>query len=67
MFRHRWKTSPTEFLQVDTTNILFICGGAFAGLDKVIEKNEESKGTSIGFGAKSKSNEETTISEIIKN
>ena len=58
------KHPQQEFLQVDTTNILFICGGAFAGLDKVIENR--GKGTSIGFGAKVKSNEETTISEIIK-
>ncbi len=58
------KHPQQEFLQVDTTNILFICGGAFAGLDKVIENR--GKGTSIGFGAKVKSNEESTISEIIK-
>src|SRR3546814_14322954 len=38
-----------EFLQVDTTNILFICGGAFAGLEKIIA--QRGKGTSIGFGA----------------
>tara|TARA_B100000686_G_scaffold295083_1_gene325715 strand:+ start:3349 stop:4602 length:1254 start_codon:yes stop_codon:yes gene_type:complete len=58
------KHPQQEFLQVDTTNILFICGGAFAGLDKVIE--DRGKGTSIGFGAKVKSNEDKTISEIIK-
>tara|TARA_B100002051_G_scaffold248076_1_gene257730 strand:+ start:10 stop:1263 length:1254 start_codon:yes stop_codon:yes gene_type:complete len=58
------KHPQQEFLQVDTTNILFICGGAFAGLDKVIESR--GKGTSIGFGAKVKSNEEKKISEIIK-
>jgi len=58
------KHPQQEFLQVDTTNILFICGGAFAGLDKVIETR--GKGTSIGFGAKVKSNEESTVSEIIK-
>jgi len=58
------KHPQQEFLQVDTTNILFICGGAFAGLDKVIENR--GKGTSIGFGAKVKSNEEKTVSEIIK-
>ena len=58
------KHPQQEFLQVDTTNILFICGGAFAGLDKVIESR--GKGTSIGFGAKVKSNEEKTISEIIE-
>ena len=58
------KHPQQEFLQVDTTNILFICGGAFAGLDKVIEGR--GKGTSIGFGAKVKINEEKTISEIIQ-
>jgi len=58
------KHPQQEFLQVDTTNILFICGGAFAGLDKVIESR--GKGTSIGFGAKVKSNEDKGISEIIK-
>ncbi len=58
------KHPQQEFLQVDTTNILFICGGAFAGLDKVIESR--GKGTSIGFGAKVKSNEEKKISEIIE-
>ena len=43
------KHPQQEFLQVDTTNILFICGGAFAGLDKII--SARGKGTSIGFGA----------------
>ena len=57
------KHPQQEFLQVDTTNILFICGGAFAGLDKVIESR--GKGTSIGFGAKVKSFEDKSISEII--
>ncbi len=57
------KHPQQEFLQVDTTNILFICGGAFAGLDKVIESR--GKGTSIGFGAKVKSSEDKSVSEII--
>jgi len=57
------KHPQQEFLQVDTTNILFICGGAFAGLDRVIEGR--GKGTSIGFGAKVKSLEDKSISEII--
>ena len=43
------KHPQQEFLQVDTTNMLFICGGAFAGLDKVI--SDRGRGTSIGFGA----------------
>ena len=50
------KHPQQEFLQVDTTNILFICGGAFAGLDKIISQRD--KGSSIGFGAKVKSIEE---------
>ena len=57
------KHPQQEFLQVDTTNILFICGGAFAGLDKVIENR--GRGTSIGFGAKVKNYEDKSISEII--
>ena len=43
------KHPQQEFLQVDTTNILFICGGAFSGLEKIISRR--GKGTSIGFGA----------------
>ena len=45
----RRKHPQQEFLQVDTTNILFICGGAFAGLEKIV--SQRGKGTSIGFGA----------------
>jgi len=58
------KHPQQEFLQVDTTNILFICGGAFAGLDKLI--NERGKGSSIGFGAKVKDYKEQPLSEIMK-
>ena len=58
------KHPQQEFLQVDTTNILFICGGAFAGLDKIIDNR--GRGTSIGFGAKVKINEERTLSDLIK-
>ena len=58
------KHPQQEFLQVDTTNILFICGGAFAGLDKIIDNR--GRGTSIGFGAKVKNNEERTLSDLIK-
>jgi len=58
------KHPQQEFLQVDTTNILFICGGAFAGLDKLIDKR--GKGSSIGFGAKVKSYKEQLLSEIMK-
>ena len=49
------KHPQQEFLQVDTTNILFICGGAFAGLEKIIETR--GGGNSIGFGASVKSKE----------
>ena len=58
------KHPQQEFLQVDTTNILFICGGAFAGLDKVIDSR--GKGSSIGFGAKVKNYKEQPLSEIMK-
>jgi len=58
------KHPQQEFLQVDTTNILFICGGAFAGLDKIIDNR--GRGTSIGFGAKVKNHEERTLSDLIK-
>ena len=58
------KHPQQEFLQVDTTNILFICGGAFAGLDKIIDRR--GKGTSIGFGAEVKSIEEKKLSETMK-
>ena len=59
------KHPQQEFLQVDTTNILFICGGAFAGLDKII--GMRGKGTSIGFGAKVNNKEEKKLSETLKN
>ena len=58
------KHPQQEFLQVDTTNILFICGGAFAGLDKVIETR--GKETSIGFGAKVVSKDDNKVSDLIK-
>ncbi len=51
-----------DFLQVDTTNILFICGGAFAGLEKVIESRTEASG--IGFAATVKSKENRSLTEI---
>jgi ATP-dependent Clp protease ATP-binding subunit ClpX len=51
-----------DFLQIDTTNILFICGGAFAGLEKVIENRTEASG--IGFGALVKSKEQRSITEV---
>jgi ATP-dependent Clp protease ATP-binding subunit ClpX len=58
------KHPQQEFLQVDTTNILFICGGAFAGLDKVIEAR--GKETSIGFGAKVASKDDSKVSDLIR-
>jgi ATP-dependent Clp protease ATP-binding subunit ClpX len=51
-----------DFLQVDTTNILFICGGAFAGLEKVIENRTEASG--IGFGATVKSKKQRSLTEV---
>ena len=59
------KHPQQEFLQVDTTNILFICGGAFSGLDKVIAKRGSE--TSIGFGAKVKHFQDQSSDELIKN
>ncbi|HXE22012.1 MAG TPA: ATP-dependent Clp protease ATP-binding subunit ClpX [Rhodoferax sp.] len=53
-----------DFLQVDTTNILFICGGAFSGLEKVIENRTESSG--IGFGAAVKSKQQRALTEVFK-
>jgi len=50
-----------DFLQVDTTNILFICGGAFAGLEKVIENRTEASG--IGFGATVKSKQRRSLTD----
>ena len=59
------KHPQQEFLQVDTTNILFICGGAFAGLEKII--SGRGKGTSIGFGATVKDPEDRRTGEILRN
>ena len=60
------KHPQQEFLQVDTSKILFICGGAFAGLDKVIEQRSH-KNTGIGFGANVKeSSESRSLSETFK-
>ncbi len=58
------KHPQQEFLQVDTSNILFICGGAFAGLDKIIRDRSEKGG--IGFGAEVKGkDEQKTVSEVL--
>ena len=53
-----------DFVQIDTTNILFICGGAFSGLEKVIDNRTQSSG--IGFGASVKSKEQRSLSEVFK-
>ena len=57
------KHPQQEFLQVDTTNILFICGGAFSGLDKVI--SARGRGSSIGFGADVRGPDERTVGDIL--
>jgi ATP-dependent Clp protease ATP-binding subunit ClpX len=53
-----------DFLQIDTTNILFICGGAFDGLEKVIQNRSEKSG--IGFGATVKTKTERRVSEVFR-
>jgi len=58
------KHPQQEFLQVDTTNILFICGGAFAGLDRVI--SQRGKGSAMGFGADVRNVDDRNIGEIFK-
>ena len=58
------KHPQQEFLQVDTTNILFICGGAFAGLDKVI--SQRGKGSAIGFGADVKSDNIQSVGDVLE-
>ncbi|NVP54532.1 ATP-dependent Clp protease ATP-binding subunit ClpX [Mycoplana rhizolycopersici] len=58
------KHPQQEFLQVDTTNILFICGGAFAGLDKIISARGEK--TSIGFGAMVRAPEDRRVGEVLR-
>ena len=58
------KHPQQEFLQVDTTNILFICGGAFSGLDKIIAMRRQ--GTSIGFGAEVRGPEDRRTGEVLR-
>jgi ATP-dependent Clp protease ATP-binding subunit ClpX len=53
-----------DFLQIDTTNILFICGGAFSGLEKVIEQRTEASG--IGFGASIKSKAQRSLTDVFR-
>jgi len=54
-----------EFLQIDTTNILFICGGAFDGIDKIIQKR--TRVSTMGFGAEIQSKEAKDVGELLKN
>ncbi len=58
------KHPQQDYLQVDTTNILFICGGAFAGLDKIIAKR--GKGSAMGFGADVRDDSDKTAGEELK-
>jgi ATP-dependent Clp protease ATP-binding subunit ClpX len=58
------KHPQQEFLQVDTTNILFICGGAFSGLEKII--SSRGQGSGIGFGAEVRSPEERKVGELLR-
>lgn len=58
------KHPQQEFLQVDTTNILFVCGGAFAGLEKIIA--QRGRGTSIGFGADVRALDERKTGEVLR-
>jgi len=58
------KHPQQEFLQVDTTNILFICGGAFAGIDKII--SSRGNASSIGFGATVKSKDDKKTGELLQ-
>tara|TARA_B100002003_G_scaffold247942_2_gene280524 strand:+ start:163 stop:1434 length:1272 start_codon:yes stop_codon:yes gene_type:complete len=57
------KHPQQEFLQVDTTNILFICGGAFAGLDRII--SQRGKGSAMGFGAEVRSEDDRRVGEVL--
>jgi ATP-dependent Clp protease ATP-binding subunit ClpX len=57
------KHPQQEFIQFDTSNVLFVCGGAFDGIDKIIERRTNE--TSMGFGAKIKSKKEKSLSELL--
>jgi ATP-dependent Clp protease ATP-binding subunit ClpX len=58
------KHPQQEFLQVDTTNILFICGGAFSGLERII--SARGRGTSIGFGAEVRAPDERRVGQVLR-
>lgn len=59
------KHPQAESIAIDTTNILFICGGAFVGLDKIAEKRQQ--GAGLGFGNKLKNTDEIDYTELVKN
>ncbi|MEM1313228.1 MAG: ATP-dependent Clp protease ATP-binding subunit ClpX [Pseudomonadota bacterium] len=58
------KHPQQEFLQVDTTNILFICGGAFAGLDRIIA--QRGKGSAMGFGAEVRAEDDRRVGDVLE-
>src|SRR5436309_15148118 len=58
------KHPQQEFLQVDTTNILFICGGAFGGLENIVEQRKEGK--NMGFGAEVQSKTQRNVSQLLR-
>src|SRR5439155_879972 len=58
------KHPQQEFLQVDTSNILFICGGAFGGLENIVEARKE--GRSLGFGSDVQSKKERNVSQLLR-
>jgi len=58
------KHPQQEFLQVDTTNILFICGGAFGGLEEIVERRKEGK--SLGFGSEVVSKKQRNVSQLLR-
>ena len=63
-FKGGCKYPQQEFIQVDTTNILFICGGAFGGLEQIVERRFG--GRSLGFGADIKQRKERSMSELLR-
>src|SRR5207237_8312007 len=58
------KPPQQEFLQVDTSNILFICGGAFGGLENIVEQRKEGK--SLGFGSDVQSKSQRNVSQLLR-
>src|SRR5471032_2504319 len=58
------KHPQQEFLQVDTSNILFICGGAFGGLENIVEQRKEGK--NMGFGAEVQSNNQRNVTQLLR-